>query len=97
MNEYMNDIELITWMEKRFGTLSKTIPNFTMDKADRVKVELVSLLQKYKSELNIRNPIPYIRSWSEADKVNFLFFDKLSGKRVLLGEWLEGKESPYEQ
>jgi len=97
MSDHLNDIEVLTWMERRFGLLTKSIPNFSMDKVDRVKVELVGLLQKYKSELNIRSPLPFIRMWTEENKVNFLFFDKNTGKRILLGEWLEGKDAPYEQ
>lgn len=70
---------------------------FSVDKVENVRSTFVGLLQRYKSELGIKSPIPFIRTWVEEDKVNFLFFDKNSGKRILLGEWLEGNESPYEQ
>lgn len=98
MKEYSEDIELLTRMERRFGPLSKTFSGgYSMSKIDTIKAEFMNLLQKYKSELEIRSPIPYIRMWTSEDKVNFLFFDKNTGKRILLGEWLEGKEVPYEQ
>jgi hypothetical protein len=98
MKEYKDDIEVLTRMERKFGPLSKTLAGgYSMSKMDTVKSEFVSILQKYKTELGIRNPIPHIRMWAEEDKVNFLFFDKNTGKRILLGEWLEGKDFPYEQ
>ena len=98
MNQYREDIDLIIRMERYFGPLSRTLKGgFSVDKVNEVKGQFVSLLQKYKQELGIKSPLPNIRIWNEEDKVNFLFFDKNSGKRILLGEWLEGKEIPYEQ
>jgi hypothetical protein len=98
MNQYKSDIEVLIRMERRFGPLSKTIVGgYAMNKMDSIKTEFVGILQKYKEELAIAMPIPFIRMWAEDDKVHFLFFDKNTGKRILLGEWLEGKELPYEQ
>jgi hypothetical protein len=96
MQEDLNDIERIIWMEKRFGPLSKSIPGgFNMEKVDQIEGQLISLLQRYKTELLILGPIPRIRMWAEEDKVNFLFFDKETGKRILLGQWLSNKNEAY--
>ena len=93
----MEEIETLTWMEKRFGPLQKTIQGgYNMDKADQIQHELTALLAKYQKQLNIQSPIPRIRVWTTDDKLNFLFFDKNTGKRILLGSWLSGKEAPYE-
>ena len=97
MFEDMDEIEAILYMELRFGPLCKSIPGgWGIDKVDVLDKELVTLLQKYKSEKGIRNPIPRIRSWVSENKLNFLFFDKETGKRILLGEWLSGRERKYE-
>lgn len=93
----MDDLEILLWMEKRYGPLSKTIPDgYSMDKVDQIEKQLVTLLQKYKEQLKLNSPMPRIRMWTTENKVNFLFFDKETGKRVLLGEWLSGKEGYYE-
>ena len=98
MKMYAEDIQTIVRMERYFGPLHKTLPpGFALNQADTVRAQVVELLHKYKTELNIKHPMPNVHTWLEEDRVNFLFFDKYSGKRILLGEWLEGKEQPYEQ
>lgn len=97
MMEDMNDIEKILWIEKRFG-ITKTIgENPSNDKVEQTENELFGLLSKYREELNISIPLPRVRMWLTNDKLNFLFFDKKSGKRILLGDWLANKEIPYER
>lgn len=90
-------IEVLIWMEKRFGPLQKTIQGgYNMDKADKAQHELASLLAKYQKQLGLHTPLPRIRVWATDDKLNFLFFDKNTGRRILLGAWLSGKETHYE-
>jgi hypothetical protein len=96
MFEDMSDIEILTRMEKNYGPLTKRLLVFTTDSVDRLETELIQLLHKYKSQFNVRSPIPRIRMWVEDDIVNFLFFDKATGKRVILGEWFENKSGYYE-
>jgi len=96
--EDMNDIEKITWMEKRFG-LSKTFTEKhpSSDKIGAAEQELVSILSRYKEELKITMPLPRIRTWMTDNKMNLLFFERKSGKRILLGSWLANKEEFYER
>ena len=97
MNDDMDEIEVLIWMEKRFGPLQKTIEGgYNMDKADQAQRDLTTMLQKYQKQLGLTAPIPRIRVWTTEDKLNFLFFDKNTGKRILLGSWLSGKETHYE-
>ncbi len=97
MNDFSDDIDELTRMEKRFGPLQKTISGgYSMDKADAIQKQLSELLTKYKKQLNLTIPVPKIRVWTTDDKLNFLFFDKDTGKRVLLGIWLSGKETHFE-
>ena len=96
MFEDMNDLEILTRMEKNYGPLSKKLTNFTTDTIDKLESELVQLLQRMKSQMDVRAPIPRIRMWIQDNKVNFLFFDKATGKRVILGEWLQNKQGYYE-
>lgn len=97
MFEDMSELEILTRMEKNYGPLSKKLKGeYTSDLIDKLEVELVSLLQKYRSENSLKSPIPRIRMWIQENKVHFLFFDKATGKRVILGEWLSGKEGYYE-
>lgn len=97
MSDDRDDIEVLIWMEKRFGPLQKTIQGgYNMDKADAIQHELAALLAREQKRLNITTPIPRIRVWTTDDKLNFLFFDKTTGKRILLGAWLSGKETHYE-
>lgn len=94
MNE---DIEKIIWIEKRFG-ITKTIgDNPSNDKVEATENELLTILSKYKEELSIENPLPRVRMWLTNDKLNFLFFSRKSGKRILLGTWLSNQETPYER
>lgn len=97
MTEDMNDIEKILWIEKRFG-ITKTIgENPSNDKVEATENELLGLLNKYREELHISNPLPRVRMWLTNDKLNFLFYDRKSGKRILLGDWLANKDTPYER
>ena len=102
MFEDMTDIEVLTRMEKNYGPLTKKVEVFTTDIIDKLESELVQLLHKYKSQLQIRAPIPRIRMWVEDDDnnklvtINFLFFDKATGRRVILGEWFENKSGYHE-
>ena len=97
MFEDLDEIELLLQMEKRFGPLCKTIPGgWHIDKVEAIDKELVSMLQKYRQQLCLQSPVPRIRSWVTENKVNFLFFDKETGKRILLADWLAGKDGTYE-
>ena len=97
MNEDMDEIEVLIWMERRFGPLQKTIEGgYNMDKADAIQRDLTSLLNRCQKQLGLVAPVPRIRVWTTENKLNFLFFDKNTGKRVFLGAWLSGKETYYE-
>lgn len=96
MFEDMSDIEILTRMEKKYGPLTKKLRVFSTDVIDKLEAELIQLLQKYKSQMNVRSPIPRIRMWIQDNTVYFLFLDKATGKRVILGEWLEDKTGYYE-
>lgn len=98
MFEDMSELEALLYMEKRFGPLSKSIPGeWSIDKVEAIDRELVALLNKFRADHQIASPLPRIRSWVEDNKkVNFLFFSKDTGKRILLADWLMGKEGPYE-
>lgn len=96
MFDDMSDLEILTRMEKNYGPLTKKLGVYTTDVIDKLEAELVQMLQKYKAQMNVRSPIPRIRMWIQDNKVNFLFFDKSTGKRVILGEWLENKNGYYE-
>jgi hypothetical protein len=95
--DYMNDIEYLTWIEKRFGPLTKTVGNNPSNESLReIEYGLIEILHKYKSELKISIPMPKIRMWMKGGKVNFMFFDKHNDRRVLLGDWLSNKVIYYE-
>ena len=97
MFEDLDDAEVLLYMEKRFGPLTKTISgSYNMDKIDSMEQELVSMLVRYKSQLSVSRPVPRIRMWVTDNKVNFLFFDKVTNRRILLGQWLANKEMPHE-
>lgn len=96
MFEDMNDLEILTRMEKNYGPLTKKLAVFSTDAIDKLEGELMQLLHKYKAQMGVRAPIPRIRMWIQDNTVNFLFFDKATGKRVILGEWLENKNGYYE-
>lgn len=92
MFDDMGELEILIRMETYYGPLSKRLPGvYTTDTIDKIQSELVSLIYKYKHALNIKDSIPRIRIWIEHDKANFLFFDKHTGKRIILGEWLSEK------
>lgn len=93
----MNDIEKILWIEKRFGITKTVGDNPSNDRVDAIDSELNSILSKYREQLKITMPLPRVRMWITNDKLNFLFFDKKSGKRILLGDWLANKEITYER
>lgn len=96
MFEDMNELEILTRMEKNYGPLTKKLTVFNTDIIDKLEGELLQLLQKYKAQFSVRAPIPRIRMWIQDNKVNFLFFDKATGKRVILGEWLQNQQGYYE-
>jgi len=95
MND-MSDIEKILWIEMRHG-ITKTLSDTSNDVVDATENELVSMLSKYREELKITMPVPRIRMWLTNNKLNFMFFDRKSGKRILLGSWLANEEKPYER
>ena len=96
MNEHMNGIEKLIWIEKRFGITKTVGENLANDKIEQTENELMGILSKYRDQLNISSPLPRVRMWLTNKKLNFLFFDRKTGKRVLLGDWLANKEIPYE-
>lgn len=96
MMEDMNDIELILWIEKRFGITKTVGENPSSDRVESVENELVGLLSKYRQELRITSPLPKIRIWITNDKLNFTFFDRKSGNRIYLGDWLQNKGASYD-
>jgi hypothetical protein len=101
MFDDMGELEILTRMEKIYGPLSKRLPEvYTTDAVDKIQAELMQLIQKYKSEFSIKDNIPRIRSWIEQNTVKFVFFDRHTGKRVILGEWfakaIKEKDRPYD-
>lgn len=93
----MSDIEKILWIELRHG-ITKTIgANPSNEKVESTENELMSLLNKYREQLKIAMPVPRVRMWLNNDKLNFMFFDRKSGKRILLGSWLANEEKTYER
>lgn len=92
MYDDMNEIDQILWIELRFGMTKVIGSNPTNEKVESIENELVSLLSRYKEEMKIPSQIPRIRMWITNDKMNFMFFDRKTGKRILLGEWLSNKE-----
>lgn len=97
MNEDMNDIEKLLWIEKRFGITKTVGENPPNDKIEATENELLGILSKYREQLKLNSPVPRVRMWLTNDKLNFLFFDRKTGKRVLLGDWLANKETQYER
>ncbi len=96
MNDDMTDSELLVWMELRFG-ITKTIgPNPSNEKIQATENELLAILSRCKETNKIQAPIPRVRMWLTYDKLNFMFFDRKTGKRVLLGRWIAGEETYYE-
>lgn len=97
MFEDMNEIEILTRMEKNYGPLKKRMNGpYSVDMVDKIEGELLSMLIKYRHSLGIHNPIPRIRMWIEENRINFLFFDRGTGRRILLGNWLSNQIGPYE-
>lgn len=97
MNEDMDDIEKLLWIEKRFG-ITKTIGNNpSNDKVEATENELMGILSKYRDKLSIASPLPHVRMWLTNNRLNFLFFNRNTGKRVLLGDWLANNETEYER
>lgn len=97
MFEDMSDLEILIRMEKNYGPLTKRLPAvYTTDAIDKMESELMSMLQRYKNERSISTPVPRVRMWIQNNVVNFLFFDRATGKRVILGEWLANEEGFYE-
>lgn len=97
MQDYTDDIEKLLWIELRFG-ITKTIgENPSNEKVEATENELLSLLNRYREELHITSPLPKVRIWLNNSKLNFMFFDRKNGKRILLGNWLANKETYYER
>lgn len=94
--EWMNEAEVLEWSERRFGFVKTVKPNTTHEDLQQVEQELVKHLQRCRYKYGINTPIPRIRMWLQNTKLYFIFFDKQSGKRILLGEWLINKEGYYE-
>jgi len=94
MIEHRHDIEKLLWIEKKFG-ITKTLKE-SSGKMETVESELLALLSKYRDQLKISHPIPKVRIWATNDKLNFMFFSRVNGKRILLGDWLANKDIPYE-
>lgn len=94
MFDDMGELEILIRMETYYGPLSKKLPGvYTTDTIDKIQAELVGIIQKYKGMLNIKDNIPRIRIWIEANNAKFLFFDRHTGKRLILGEWLSKNAS----
>jgi hypothetical protein len=98
MFEDMGELEVLIRMEKIYGPLSKKLPDvYTADAIDKIQAELIQLLQKYKGQLGIKDNIPRIRTWIEQNTIKFLFFDRHTGKRLILGEWFaKANRGPYD-
>lgn len=82
------DIERLTWMEIRFGITKTVGTNPSSDKIEAIEDELFTILSKYREKLKIANPVPKIKMWLTNDKLNFMFYDRKTGDRVILGDWL---------
>lgn len=96
MIEHKYDIEKLIWIEKRFGITKTLKDSNSNEKMETIENELSALLSKYREQLKISQPVPKVRMWATNDKLNFLFFSRSSGKRILLGDWLANKDTPYE-
>lgn len=97
MYDDMNDIEKILWIEKRFGITKTVGDNLSNEKAEEIEKQLTNLLARYREELRITTPLPRVRMWLNNNKMNFMFFDRKSGRRILLGNWLANKEEYYDR
>jgi len=96
MFEEMGELEILIRMERYYGPLSKRLPDvYTTDAIEKIQAELVTIIQRYKSSLKIQDNIPRMRVWIEANSVKFLFFDRHTGKRLYLGEWLSKASKEY--
>lgn len=92
MNEDMNDIEKLLWIELRHGmtkTVSSAMPS--NEEIEKAETQLVEMLTKHRESLKIASPLPKIRTWVTQNKINFMFFDRKTNRRVLLGEWLSNR------
>lgn len=93
----MEDIEQLVYTEKRYN-LTKTLGNnISGDRLQTIEHELLGILNKYKEELKISIPMPKVKTWVDEGKMNFIFLDRKTGRRILLGEWLANKEVYYER
>mgnify|MGYP001558577695 CR=1 FL=1 len=94
--EDINEIDALIAIEENFG-LSKFIGDYPSNElVDNVENQLVVMLSKYKNMLKIDNPVPKIIVNIRGKHLRFTFFDKNTGKRVLLGQWLENKGRYYD-
>jgi hypothetical protein len=97
MFEDMNELEVLTRMETHYGPLRKKLSAYTTDVIDKLETELIQLLQRYKKDWSVNSQVPRVRMWIEENTVKFLFFDRSTGRRVILGHWLQNKCGYYEQ
>lgn len=96
MNEDMSDSELLVWMELRFGITKTVGPNPTNDRISAVESELMDILTRCRETKKLQSPVPRVRMWVHHDKLHFMFFDRKTGKRILLGNWIDGRDEYYE-
>lgn len=92
----MSDVEKLLWTEKRYGLTKKIKGNPSNDKIYAAEAELMSMLHHYHQELNIPIPIPKLRMWFSNNRLNFHFTNKRNDKRILLGDWLLGREITFD-
>jgi len=97
MIDDLNEIETLIRIELRHGLTKKVGVNPSNDKIEEIEKNLMAILHKNKEEMKIKTPVPRVRMWLTNDQVNFMFFDKNTGKRVILGEWLANKGTTYER
>lgn len=97
MSNDRSELDELLWIELRHGLTKRVGDNIDTDTVDNIERDLTNLLNKYKGLLSIEGPLPRIKMWLSNDKLNFMFFDRKTGKRMLLGQWLENKGGLYEQ
>lgn len=97
MFEDMSESEALICIELRIG-LSKTFRGkWDPNKIEEIEKQFNFLLHKYKHDFGIKSSFPRIRTWTTDNTVNFMLFDKQTGRRVLLGDWLISKDYSHEQ
>lgn len=95
--EDMSEAEALVYIELKIG-LSKTFSGkWDVNKVDEIEKSFQALLHQYKRELSLKVPIPRVRSWVTENKVNFILFDRTTGNRILLGDWMRERNTVHEQ